>query len=206
MNTPDQRDGHVDWAGIHARIEQSVASAAEALHPSPARACAIMEERARLLARVPEVATAAGQTLELVCIALADERYAVGLSFAQEVVRFREPTIVPGMPAHLVGLVNFRGELLPVVDLRPLLGLPTPSATDQTRVIVLGSQRAELGLLADRAFAVGRVRASELFEPSGREHRGIRGVTADGLVVLDGATLLADDRFFFGRDGEGGAG
>jgi chemotaxis signal transduction protein len=71
-------------------------------------------------------------------------------------------------------------------------------------VLVLGTDRAELGLLADAAHEVRRVRADEVLEPPGsvagpgREY--VRGVTSEALVVLDGAVLLQDRRLFIDQD------
>jgi chemotaxis signal transduction protein len=78
------------------------------------------------------------------------------------------------------------------------------AATGAARVLVLGSERAEFGMLADAAREVRAVRADEVLEPpgslagAGREY--VRGVTKEALVVLDGAVLLQDRRLFIDQD------
>jgi purine-binding chemotaxis protein CheW len=106
----------------------------------------------------------------------------------------------------LAGVINLRGAILPVFDLRALFGVRPEGAAEWSRVLVLGDERPEFGLLADAAFAVSTVRAGELCEPppwsGGLGRDCLRGVTSDGLIVLDSAGLLRDPRLVI-DDGEG---
>jgi purine-binding chemotaxis protein CheW len=181
----------------------------EALQLSPERARAVLEARARLVARVPVEAPAASVVLEVVTFALANERYAIETHHVREVVRFNEFTPVPGAPDFLVGVFNLRGDILAVFDLRPFFGVARQAVTDLSRLLVLGGERAEFGVLADAAHEVRAVRTDEVLEPPGsvvgvgREY--LRGVTRDALLVLDGAALLQDARLFIDQAEEAGA-
>jgi purine-binding chemotaxis protein CheW len=165
-----------------------------------------MDERARALARVPPTAPAAGETIEVVVFELAKESYAIETLYVSEVVRLADFTPVPGTPEFLVGVTNLRGAILAVVDLRRFLNLPAKGLTDLSRVVVLGRDRPELGLLADVAHEVTPIRLDAVLEPPesvagiGREY--LRGVTARGLILLDGARLLADPRLVIAQDEE----
>jgi purine-binding chemotaxis protein CheW len=185
--------------------------------PSPDRAKAIMDERARLLARVPAAKPRAAEMLEIATLKLADERYAVEARHVREVLRSGELTPVPGAPEFLVGLVNLRGEILAVVDLRRFLGLGGAELTDRSRIIVLGHQRAEFGVLADEVHEVTTVPIDEVLAPAaptlalpevgegrvgGREF--LRGVTKDALIILDGARLLKESGLFIDQSDPGG--
>ena len=81
--------------------------------------------------------------------------------------------------------------------------------TDPTRVLVLGDDRAEFGVLADAAHDITTLRVDEIHAAPdsatgvGREY--LRGVTADALIVLDGAALLQDGRLFIDQGDESGA-
>src|SRR5262249_11327106 len=138
------------------------------------------------------------ELLQVVTFALAGERYALGIEHVREVVRFTDYTPVPGAPAFLVGLLNLRGSILAVIDLRKFLGVEERGLTDLARVIVLGQARAEFGILADAVAEVASLRLEELLAPPesvagiGREY--LRGVTREALIVLDGAVLLGDGR------------
>ena len=155
----------------------------------------VLEARARLLARVPVEPPRAGEVLELVGFVLAGARYAIESRFVREVARLTRFTPVPGTPAFVLGVTNLRGEILALFDLRHLLGVVTEGVTDLGRIVVLGDQRREFGLLADAASEVLYVRGASLAQTEtawGRAY--VRGVTADGVIVLSGEALLNDPR------------
>jgi purine-binding chemotaxis protein CheW len=193
-------DDGIDWQQVRERLARARAATEESVRLSPERARQVMEARARDLARVPPRAPAAAEVLEVVTFALANERYAVETRHTREVIRFTDFTPVPGAPDFLVGLVNLRGEVLAVFDLRKFFGVAEQGVTDLSRVIVLGGERAEFGVLADAVHEVTALRIDEVAEPPGsvagvaREY--LRGVTREALLVLDGAVLLRDGRLF----------
>jgi len=198
----------IDWQQIRRRLDRAVAATEEALRLSPERARAVMEERARALARVPAEAPRAAEVLQLVVFTLADERYGIETRYVREVTRLTDYTPVPGAPDFLVGVGNVRGEILAVIDLRKFLGVAPRGVTDLSCVLVLGGERAEFGVLADAADEVLVLRTDELHEPPatvagiGREY--LRGVTGEALIVLDGGVLLRDGRLFIDQAEETG--
>ena len=107
-----------------------------------------MEERARRLARPAAEVRGSGDTLEIVVFGLASERYAVENRYVREVVRLADLAPVPGAPEFMAGVTNLRGEILAVVDLRRFFGVPARGITDTSRVVVLGADEAEFGVLA----------------------------------------------------------
>src|SRR5947209_17100846 len=102
----------IDWKQLRERLARAAQATEESVRLSPERARAVMEERARTLARIPPRAPHATEVLEVVTFGLADERYAVETRHVREVVRPAEFTPVPGAPDFLVGLVNLRGDIL----------------------------------------------------------------------------------------------
>lgn len=189
-----------DWAAVRERLARAQAATAPALELTPERARALMDERARLLARVADEGPASSEVLETLTFALGHERYAVESKHVREVVRLVDFTPVPGAPEFLLGVMNLRGEVLAIVDLRKFFGVQKQGLTDLARVVVLGAAHAELGVLADEAHELRVLSVAELLEPPGsvagigREY--LLGVTKDALIVLDGVRLLADPRLF----------
>jgi purine-binding chemotaxis protein CheW len=160
----------------------------------------ILEERARILARPPPGEVQAADRLELLVFSLSGETYALETRSVRKVARFADFTAVPGASPFLLGVTNLRGEILPVFDLRRLAGIAPKGLTDLSRLLVLGEDREELGLLADEVREVKRMRREEILDPPeelaaiGRAL--LLGVTKDAVIVLDGAGLLRDERLF----------
>jgi purine-binding chemotaxis protein CheW len=164
----------------------------------PADAQQIMRARARVLARIPERAPAQGSMLELLEFRLAQERYAIETRFVQEVHPLSELTPLPGTPSFMLGIVNLRGRILPVYDLKRFFDLPERGITDLHRVIFVQGHDLELGLLADVVVGVRSLAADQL-QPSLPTLTGVRadylkGVTDERLVVLDLDRVLSDPK------------
>ena len=199
-----ERTTAIDWEEVRRRLARAQAATEECIRFTPAKAREVLEQRARALSRVPVSAVRAGEVLEVIIFALANETYAIETRYVQEVVRFTDLTPLPGAPAFLAGVLNRRGEILGVMDLRTFLGISGQAVTDLSRVLVLGGERAEFGLLVDAAHEVRTLSLDELLEPpasvagAGREY--LRGVTQEALIVLNGAVLLQDERLFIDQE------
>ena len=131
----------IDWDEVRRRLAHAAEATEAALRLSPEKARAVMDARARALARVPAAPTRAAEALEIATFALAHERYGVETRFVREVVRLTDYARLPAAPPFLVGVVNLRGEILALIDLRTFFNLPAADLTDLARVLVLGDQR-----------------------------------------------------------------
>jgi purine-binding chemotaxis protein CheW len=158
----------------------------------------ILQARARVLARRPRGASAEGTTLEVLEFRLASERYAVESRLVQEVHPLRDLTPLPCTPPFVLGIVNVRGRILPVLDLKKFFDLPERGLTDLHRIILVRGNDLELGLLADVIVGVRSVEADSL-QPSLPTLTGIRadflkGVNDERLVVLDLDHILLEPK------------
>jgi len=172
----------------------------------PADAQQILRARARVLARIPERAPVQGSMIELLEFRLAQERYAIETRFVQEVQPLGELTPLPGTPSFMLGIVNLRGRILPVYDLKRFFDLPERGITDLHRVIFVQGHDLELGLLADVVVGVRSLAADQL-QPSLPTLTGIRadylkGVTEERLVVLDLDRVLSDPKILIHTEAE----
>lgn len=86
---------------------------------------------------------------DAVVIWLGSGRFAVDLARVAEVGRLPALTRVPGLPSWVAGVANWRGRILPVLDLRLLLGAPAAAATPRARLVVVATDVAPVGLVAD---------------------------------------------------------
>lgn len=158
----------------------------------------ILRERAQSLARIPSPGPAAESTLNLLEFRLASERYGLETRYVYEVHPLRELTPLPCTPEFVLGIVNVRGRILPLLDLKKFFQLPDQGLTDLHRIIHLRGNGLELGLLADVMVGVQRI-ALERLQPSLPTLTGIRaeylkGVTDERLVVLDLDRLLSNPK------------
>lgn len=191
----ERRPG-IDWGEVHRRLEAARRAVERGTTPTPEEAKAVLRERASVLAREPGEGPAANEHLEVVDFLLAHERYAVETRFVREVYPLRELTPVPGTPPFVLGLVNVRGRILAVVDVKRFFDLPEKGLTDLNKVILLHTDGVEFGLLADAVLGVRRVALSDL-QPglptlTGIREEYLRGIARDRTVVLDGMKLLTD--------------
>src|SRR3954466_1402419 len=100
--------------------------------------------------------------------ALDDEEYGISVLKVREIIKLMEITPVPQVPAHIKGVINLRGKVIPIVDLRLKFGLPIADATDRTCIVVvdvlLDSRRILLGIIVDSVAEVLNVSSDEIEE------------------------------------------
>ena len=151
--------------------------------------------RARAAAK-PTVKPDDAQRLEILAFRLAGETYGVETCHVREVCQLKDLTAMPCTPPFVAGVMNLRGQILAIVDLRQFFELPAQGLTELNRVIVLRDDDNELGLLADSIDGVRPLTASDLQEGlptlTGIRERFLKGITGRMLAVLDGHRLLAD--------------
>ena len=143
---------------------------------------------------------AAEATEHLATFYLAREEYGVDVKQVQEIRRVAEITSVPRAPEFVRGVINLRGRILPVLDLRRRLGLGEVVVERASRIVVVRVKERLLGLLVDGASQVLKIPVSQV-EPAPEEvvQKGgdyIRGVAklADRLIILvDLERLLAQE-------------
>jgi len=158
----------------------------------------ILRERARRLAQKRD----ADSEEEAACIPaigfkLGDERYAVEVGFVREVCQLRDLAPVPCTPRFILGIMNVRGQVVSVTDMKVLFGLPGNPIGDQSRVLILSDHVMEMGILVDDVFGEQRIPVdkiqSQMPSPKSIKPEYVRGITQDRLVLLDAAAILCDE-------------
>ena len=155
--------------------------------------------RAKALAREETTAESdGGATSEVLEFGLADETYAFELAYVREVRALLELSPLPGVPGFIMGVTCVHGQIIAVVDLRKIFGLPVRGLRDSRQVIILQSAEMAFGVFAERVAGVRRLPLAGLQPtlPTLTDVRAVylKGLTPDGTVVLSAAKLLADPR------------
>lgn len=156
------------------------------------------------------------KTNQFLTFRLLSEQYALEVSQVQEVLELQEITHIPGMPGYMRGVINIRGRVVPVVDLRVKLGLPTREILEDASIIVIeihdgswtesddqGSTQSDeltivtIGCLADSVQEVTTLEADSMEPPpkmgTSVKSQWIRAIAKreDGFIIL-----LDVDRIF----------
>ena len=174
--------------------------------PAAPDARQILRARARALARPQERVEAAESSLEVLEFRLARESYALETRHVRAVYPLKNLTPLPCTPPFVRGIVNVRGRITPVIDIKKFFDLPGKGLADLHRIILIRSDDLELGLLADVIVGVRTVFLNAL-QASLPTLTGIRadylkGVTAERLVVLDLDRILADPKIIVDEEVE----
>src|ERR1019366_1698015 len=140
------------------RNETSISSTAA----SAPDAREILRERARALSRPRKQAPVAEASLELLEFRLAQEHYALETRYVREVYPLKDLTPLPCTPPFVLGIVNVRGRILPVIDLKKFFDLPEQGVTDLHRIILIEGNEMALGLLADAVEGMRSISADNL--------------------------------------------
>lgn len=135
-------------------------------------------------------ARAAAQGEQLVVLQLGGESYAVEIAAVNSIVTRQQITRVPHAPAFVEGVINLRGAIVPVVDLRRRFGLPGAEPTIASRIVVAETRTGPLGLLVDAVTETISVPREAVEPPSSlltsADSPYLRGVARieDRLVVI----------------------
>lgn len=165
---------------------------------SPEEITRILRQRAEALAKPAGEVRPPAELLELLVLSLGAERYGIEAAHVLEVVPLRGLTPVPGTPPLVLGVVNLRGRVLPLLDLRPLFELGGQGIAAGGRVVAVVVGGMTFGIFADAVAGTVRVAKDEVTPPPAAlagEHRAlIRGVTREMVAVVDLDGLARDPR------------
>jgi purine-binding chemotaxis protein CheW len=162
----------------------------------PGRDADVLRERALRLARPAEGRAdgPGGHTLQVLEFVVAGRRCALGLEWLKEVRAARDITPLPFAAPHVLGIVDVRGRVVPVMDLPSLLGF-TGERPGPGSIVALGGEAIEAGFVAQDIGGVAQVSRAAVERRSsamkGLQPEMVHGTTAAGVLVIDGRQLLA---------------
>lgn len=139
-----------------------------------------------------ETANITDELIQLVGFNLGDEEFGVDILKVQEINRMVDITKVPQSPDFVEGVINLRGEIIPVIDLRKRFGLSKKEADRQTRIIVAEVGDSTLGFVVDAVSEVIRIKSNTVEAPP----KIVTGQHADyihGVGKIDDRLLMLID-------------
>ncbi len=142
------------------------------------------------------------EVLQWVTFQLEEETYGINVMQVREVLRYTEIAPVPGAPDYVLGIINLRGNVVTVIDTRSRFGLMQGEITDNTRIIVIESERQVIGILVDSVAEVVYLRSSEIdttpsvgTDESAKFIQGVSNRDGKLLILVDLNKLLTDEEW-----------
>ncbi|MFN2460755.1 MAG: chemotaxis protein CheW [Candidatus Velthaea sp.] len=139
-----------------------------------------------------------GQTMQVVSFALGTEEYGVDIAQVQEINRMVTITHVPRAPQFMEGVINLRGQLIPIIDLRTRFGMARAEHTKNTRIVVTEIASKRVGMVVDSVSEVLRIPVEAVEDApdmvAGVDTEYIRGVGKVGerlIILLDLGRIIS---------------
>lgn len=201
----------MDWAAVRAALKQANNNTQAILNPAPERVADIFAKRAKELAR-DKATLSSGPQCVLTLFESGEQSFAIESRYLRGVAPCPVITSLPGVPAYLLGVTRYKGEILAVIDHALLLNDHAASHDSGGCLLLLGEQRLEFAFLVS-AVAGQWIVAQDAIKPT---HEHVEDKDADATIaaslvlglathagstrattVLNGAALLADERLYF---------
>lgn len=132
------------------------------------------------------------EILQLVTFRLGNEDYAVNILKVQEINRMKEITRVPNTPQYVEGVINLRGKVIPVINLRSKFGLTDKDSDTQSRIMIMDIQGVTMGLVVDAVSEVLRIPAN-IVEPTPPMASNISTEYIKGIAKLEDRLIILLD-------------
>ncbi|QTH63787.1 chemotaxis protein CheW [Psychrosphaera ytuae] len=156
------------------------------------------EERAP----VNKLADGNDEVLQWVTFRLEDETYGINVMQVQEVLRYTEIAPVPGAPDYVLGIINLRGNVVTVIDTRARFGLPSGDVSDNSRIVIIESDKQVIGILVDSVAEVVYLKSSEIdsapnvgTDESAKFIQGVSNRDGQLLILVDLNKLMTDEEW-----------
>jgi purine-binding chemotaxis protein CheW len=146
-----------------------------------------------------ETKTLGNDSEQFIRFNIGNEEYGLEIRKVKEVIRYKEFTRLPKTPAFVKGIINLRGDVIPVIDLREKFGLEQDDYTEMTRVIVVEVEEKSIGMVVDSVSHVIRISENAIEPPppliGGLSDKYVKGVSTseENLIILLNIDLILSE-------------
>ncbi len=158
----------------------------------------ILEERAMAHATKPTRAISESDILSAVGFVLHPELYAIEYTYVKEVLTMKNLTPLPGTPAYVMGIVNYRGAVVSAINLKKLFGIREMGLTEFNKLLIISDGGITIGIVADAIYGNTMINPGTLSSPpitvSETAREFFRGVSPDGQILLDAGRMLGSPK------------
>lgn len=176
----------MDWNSIRERLEQAAAAGGESFVQREV----VLSRRAGQIARPLSESEPPASSTVLLIFRAAGSRYALPLTAVAEIVAHAQPAAIPGAPPEIAGLIQLRGDIVPVIHLSCLLGAASPFAGDTVLLVKAGART--IGAAIE---SVEEIRAFDPLELQPAASGSLRssGTSAGLVTMLDPESLVLEE-------------
>ena len=158
----------------------------------------ILRRRAQELARKQESTDVHAERLSVIQFVLHPEHYLLEERFVKEVFTLDDITAIPGTPSFVMGILNRRGSVIAAFNLKELFQLQETGLTEFNKIMIVSDGERAMGVVTDKIHSVIQLDVSKLSPaPNTASEAGrdfIKGVTPEGLILLDAEKMLNSNR------------
>ncbi len=181
---------NIDWDAVWQSLDWSTAQKAGDVERT-------LAQRAENYARPTDAHELADEdTLKVLVFVRGQERYAIPVAYVMQGLTTHKITPLPCAPGFYRGVINLRGRVLSVLDIRQFWGLPAEDPPGLPKLIVVQAPSLEVAILADDVLEMASIQVQDIVPPLtagiGLEH--VQGVSPRGTVIIDVESLSADRR------------
>jgi purine-binding chemotaxis protein CheW len=134
--------------------------------------------------------------IDIIEFTIGGEMYGIESAYVSEVYPLKAFTPLPGVPNFILGIVNVRGQIFPVVDLKKFFNLPPMGLGELNKVIIIHNQNMEFGILADEIIGTNTIHLEDIvpvpLSVKGIGEKFLRGVTKNQIILLSAENILMD--------------
>lgn len=141
-------------------------------------------------------------TLQVVSFRLGNEQYGIDIMHVQEIIQVERMTLMPNVPSYVRGLINLRGHVIPILDLRIRFELEDSEPTGDARIVVLNVGKRTVGVTVDAVEEVQRIREEQI-DRTAMAVSGIGHQFVEGLVKFDSKLMILLNVESVADDGDG---
>ena len=193
--TDGKRSGGEDergriWEVMHRRLEELSHDLSGEMTEEELRD--LWYRRALELNRVPDHEREKVDRAKMITFRLGPDRYGVSIAVVREVQKEERLTPVPTAPEFVVGVMNLRGNILSVVDIRAFFGLPAVSRGEKSRILVVEGAGLRLGVIVERVYGIIDVRVGDIKPPLSLD-KGLTDDYVEGIITHRGEMLIVID-------------
>ena len=134
----------------------------------------------------------AEELIQIVSFRIANEEFGIDIIKVQEIIRMVDITRVPNTPNYVIGVINLRGKVIPIIDMRRRLNLVETPYTKDTRIVVIEEDGKVVGFIVDSVSEVLRISKS-ITEPPPPMVAGISSDFINYIAKLEGRLLILID-------------